>query len=169
MGVNADDFITSAFQGNFINAVVDVAKAQVERLGQALDLLGDLDELGIVVLGNAVHAHGRDGYQFTQGLRSRAAVFHPCVEAKQAIDLVLLLRGQCLVIEEGTDGRAKIVSLGDIALGQAFQELAEILYRGIAERLEDDRILLRGDVGLCSVGERGQAGDHQGSCGQVLE
>ena len=86
------------------------------------------------MLGNAVHAHGRDGHQFTQGLRSRAAVFHPCVEAKQAIDLVLLLRGQCLVIEEGTDGRAKIVSLGDIALGRqggVFSDpLADLVFGG---------------------------------------
>ncbi|MNP18625.1 hypothetical protein D3C76_1111150 [compost metagenome] len=169
MGVNAHDFIAGAFQGDFIDAVVDVAKAQVERLGQALDLLGDLDELGIVVLGDAVHAHGGDGHQFTQGFGGRAAVLDPGIEAKQAVDFVLLSRRQRLVVLEGTDGRAEVRGFSDVALGQARQELPEIGDRLITEGLEDDRALLRGDVGLGSSGERRQAGEHQGGRGQVLE
>ncbi|MNK84653.1 hypothetical protein D3C87_1045100 [compost metagenome] len=169
MGVNAHDFIASAFQGDFIDAVVDVAEVQVERLGQAFDLLGDLDELGIVVLGNAVHAHGRDGYQLLQGFGGRAAVLHARIEAQQAMDFVLLLGGQRLVVEEGADGRAEVVGLGDVALGQAPEELPEIRDRGITEGLEDDRALLRRDVGVGSGGERREAGEHQGGRGQVLE
>ncbi|MNY44331.1 hypothetical protein D3C86_1793520 [compost metagenome] len=85
------------------------------------------------------------------------------------MDFVLLLSGQRLVVEEGFDGRAEVVGFGDIAFGQAAKELPEVLDRGIAEGLENDRALLRCDVGVGSGGERRQAGDHQGGRGQVLE
>ncbi|MCY1361059.1 hypothetical protein D9M69_477120 [compost metagenome] len=169
MGVNAHDFIAAAFQGDLVDAVVDVAKVQVERLGQALDLLGNLEEFGIVVLVDTVHAHGRNGHQLLQGFGGRAAVFHPGIEAEQTMDFVLLPGGKRLVVEEGTDGRAEVVGLGDIALGQASQELPEILDRCITEGLEDDRVLLRGDVGVGSGGERRKAGEHEGGRSQVLE
>ncbi|MNV68450.1 hypothetical protein D3C71_1613040 [compost metagenome] len=169
MGVNAHDFIAAAFQGDLVDAVVDVAKVQVERLGQALDLLGNLEEFGIVVLVDTVHAHGRNGHQLLQGFGGRAAVLHPGIKTQQTMDFVLLLSGQRLVAEEGTDGRAEVVGFGDIALGQGLQELAEILDRRIIERLEDDRALLRCDVGVGSTGERRKAGEHQGGRSQVLE
>ncbi|MNE85196.1 hypothetical protein D3C80_1821700 [compost metagenome] len=121
------------------------------------------------MLGDAVHAHGGDGHQFTQGFGGRAAVLDPGIEAEQAVDFVLLFRRQRLVVLEGTDGRAEVVRLGDVALGQAGQELAEIRDRGITERLEDDRALLRGDVGVGSKGERRQAGEYQGGRGQFFE
>ncbi|MNK91035.1 hypothetical protein D3C87_1111110 [compost metagenome] len=169
MGVDAHDFIAAACEGDLVDAVVDVAKVQVERLGQALDLLGNLEEFGVVVLGHAVHVHGRNGHQFLQGFGGRAAVFHPGIEAKQTMDFVLLLSAKRLVVEERTDGRAEVVGLGDIALGQASQELSEILDRCIAEGLEDDCALLRSDVGVGSGGERRKAGEHQGGRSQVLE
>ncbi|MNG16733.1 hypothetical protein D3C84_1006710 [compost metagenome] len=148
MGVNAHDFIAAAFEGDFIDAVVDVAKVQVEGLGKALELVGDLDEFWILVLGNAVHAHGRDCHQFAQGLGGGRAVLQPCIEAQQAMDLVLLFGGKGLVVLEGTDCQAEVVGFGQVALGQAFQELPEIRYRYVIEGLEDGRALLRGDVGV---------------------
>ncbi|MNN99758.1 hypothetical protein D3C81_2194860 [compost metagenome] len=85
------------------------------------------------------------------------------------MDLVLLFRRQGLVVEEGADGSAEVVGFGQVALGQTCQELPEILHRRVAERLEDGRALLRGDVGVRLRGERGKTGQHQGSSGQVFE
>lgn len=153
MRVNAHDFIATAFEGDLIDPVVNVAKGQVERLGQALELVGDPDELGVVVLGHAFHAESRDGHQFAQGLVGSVAVFHPCINAQQAMDVVLLFRGKGLVAEEGVDGRAEVGGFGQVALGQAAQELSEIRDRCVTEGLEDRCALLRGDVGVRWGGE----------------
>ncbi|MNL56804.1 hypothetical protein D3C87_1803230 [compost metagenome] len=81
MGVNAHDFSAAAFEGDFIDAVIDVAEVQVERLGEAFDLLGDLDEFRVVMLFHTLDAHGRDGHQFLQGFGGGAAVFQPRIQA----------------------------------------------------------------------------------------
>ena len=67
VGVNTDHFIATAFEGDFIDAVVDIAKVQVEGLGEVLDLVGDLEELRVLVLGHVIQVYRRDGYQFAQG------------------------------------------------------------------------------------------------------
>ncbi|MNJ40653.1 hypothetical protein D3C77_355530 [compost metagenome] len=94
MGMDADHFIAAAFEGDFIDAVVDVAEVQVEGLGQAFDLVGYLDELGVVVLLNAVDANGGDRHQLAQGFGGCTGVLHSRVEAEQAVDFVLLFSGQ---------------------------------------------------------------------------
>jgi hypothetical protein len=137
MGVDANDFIAAAFEGNFIDAVVDVAEVQVEGFGEALDLVGDLEEFRVLVLGNAVLAIGRDGDQFLQRLGGGFAVFHPGVKAQQTVDFVLLFSGQRLVVLEGADGRAEVGSFGQVALGDLSQELPEILDRCSGEGFDD--------------------------------
>ncbi|MNJ02267.1 hypothetical protein D3C73_1621720 [compost metagenome] len=79
MGMNANDFIASAFKGYLIDTVIDVAKVQVERVGKALKFLRDSDEFRIVILGNAIHLEGRDGHQLAQGLNGSVAVLDPCI------------------------------------------------------------------------------------------
>ena len=169
MGVDADHFVAGAVQGDLVDPVVDVAKVQVEGLGQALDLLGDLEKLGVLVLRHTVDVEGGNGHQFTQGLGGGLAVLHPGVEAQQAMDFVLLFGGQALVVEKGADGRAQVGVLARFALGQAAEELTEVADRVVTEGLEDGRALLRGDIGLGGAGKRGQAGEHQGGRSQVLE
>ncbi|MNN10249.1 hypothetical protein D3C81_1231670 [compost metagenome] len=169
MRMDAHHFVAAAFEGDLVDTVVDVAKVQVEGLGKGFDLVGDLDEFRVLVLGNAIDAHGRDCHQFAQGFGGCAAVFDPRIKAEQAMDFVLLLSAQGLVVEEGADGRAEVVGFAQIALGQAAEELPEVLHRSVVEGLEDGRALLRGDVGVRLAGERREAGQHQGSGSQVLE
>ncbi len=83
---------------------------------------------GVVVLGHALDLEGGDGHQFAQGFGGGAAVFHSGVQAQQAIDFILLFGAQALVVEESIDGRAEVVSLGQIAFRQAAEELAEVLH-----------------------------------------
>ncbi|MNM60484.1 hypothetical protein D3C81_717630 [compost metagenome] len=169
MGVNTDHFIALAFQGNFIDTVVDVAKVQVEGLGQALDLLGDLDEFGVVVLIDAVDAEGRNSHQFTQGLGGRIAVLQPGIDPQQAMDFVLLFSRQLLVGQEGGDALVELVGLAEFAFRHTGQELAEILDRSVAEALENGRALLWGDVGIGRRGDRCQASEHQGGRSQFFQ
>ena len=169
VGMNTDHFIATAFEGDFIDTVVDIAKVQVKGLGQILDLVGDLEKLRVLVLGHVVQVDGGDGHQFTQGVGSRLAVFEPGIQAQQAIDLVLLLGGQCLVVEKGADGRAEIIFLRQLTLGQRPQKLTEVSDMGVAERLEDDSTLLRGDGGVGCSAERSEAGHHHGCSGQLFK
>ncbi|MNE28400.1 hypothetical protein D3C80_1218390 [compost metagenome] len=169
VGVNTDHFIALAFQGNFIDTVVDVAKVQVEGLGQALDLLGDLDEFGVVVLIDAVDAEGRNSHQFTQGLGGRIAVLQPGIDPQQAMDFVLLFSRQLLVGQEGGDALVELVGLAEFAFRHTGQELAEILDRSVAEALENGRALLWGDVGIGRRGDRCQASEHQGGRSQFFQ
>lgn len=158
MGVDAHHFFAAAFQGDLVDTVIDVAKVQVEGLGQALDLVGDLEELRVLVLRHAIDAHGGDRHQFAQGFGGGLAVLHPRIEAQQAMDLVLLLGGKRLVVEEGIDGRAEVgffdhLALGRLIFAQGAEKLAEIRDRGIGKALENRRVLLWGDVGVGGGGE----------------
>jgi len=167
--VNAHDFLAAAVEGDFVDTVIDVAEVQAKRLGQVLDLRRDPDEFRVFVLGNALFAISRDLDQFAQGFQSGFAVFRPGVEAQQAIDLVLLLGSQRLVVEKRADGRAQVVGLAQVALGQLVEELAEITDLGIAETLEDGRALLRCDNGVSGQCHGRKAGQNQGRRGQLLE
>ncbi|MNS56087.1 hypothetical protein D3C72_889370 [compost metagenome] len=91
MRVNTNHFIATAIEGNLVDAIVDVAEFQIERLGETFDLRRYLDEFRIVVLLNAVLAKGRDFHQFAQGFSGGSAVFRSRVDTQQTIDFVLLL------------------------------------------------------------------------------
>jgi len=96
MRMDAHHFIAAAFQGDFVHAVIDVTEVQVEGFRQALQLVGDLEELRVFVLRHAVDVERRNFHQLAQGLGGGLGVFQPRINAQQAIDFVLLLGAQGL-------------------------------------------------------------------------
>ena len=169
VGVNAHHFIACTFEGNLIDAVVDIAEVEVEGLGQVLDLFGNLEKLRILVLGHVVQVDGGDGYQFTQGFGGRLAVFEAGVEPQQTIDFVLLVRSHGLVVEKGPDGRAQVIVFRQLTLAQSTEKLTEVSDLGVAEGLEDNGALLRGNSGVGCAAERGNTGQYHGCDGQMLK
>nr|GFD29317.1 hypothetical protein [Tanacetum cinerariifolium] len=132
--------------------------------GEAFDLVGDLEELRVLVLWNAIGTHGGNGNQFAQGFSGRRAVLHPRVQPQQTMDFVLLLGRQRFVVQEAVDGRRQGVGFSDIALGKTAEELPEVFDRCIVERRENGRALLGREVGRCRSSERRKA--DQNHCGR---
>ncbi len=161
MGVNADHFIAAAFQGDFVHAVIDVTEIQVEGLGQALNLVGDLEEFRVLVLRQAVDIKGRDFHQLAQGFEGGFAVLHARINTQQAVDFILLVGGQGFIGQEGIDGWSDVIGFRQVALGQGAEETTKIADRCFVEVLDDRRALFGADVGGSRCGDGRKAGGEQ--------
>ncbi|MCY1414826.1 hypothetical protein D9M71_302880 [compost metagenome] len=168
MGMDADHFLAAA-QRNLVHPVVDVAEGQAEAVGQGLDLVGDLEELGVLVLRHAFDVEGGDGHQFTQGFTGGLAILDAGVQAEQAVDLVLLLGGQWLAGQVGVEGGREVVDLGQVAAFELAEELLEVAWVAAVEGFDDGRGLLLGEVGLGRLGEQADAGQQQSGGGEFFQ